>query len=90
MKINPQSVINYAAAMRDRQDSMDLLTKYHDRILLIAGEFDQNVPLEKSKEMAGILDKDNVHVIPLSAHMSLFERSDLCYDIIRKFVIKIQ
>ena len=83
-------MINYAAAMRDRQDSMDLLTKYHDRILLIAGEFDQNVPLEKSKEMAGILDKDHAHIIPESAHMSLFEQSELCYDIIRKFVKKIQ
>lgn len=86
--IKRESVMKYAAAMRDRTDSIDLLKRYHDRILLIAGEFDQNIPLEKSKEMAGILDKENSHIIPDSAHMSLFEQSELCYDAIRKFVRK--
>lgn len=83
------SVIKYAAAMRDRADSMDLLKTYHDRILLIAGEFDQNVPLKKSKAMAKILDKRNAHFIPESAHMSLFEQSDMCYEIIREFAHRI-
>ncbi|MCK5704858.1 MAG: alpha/beta hydrolase, partial [Cyclobacteriaceae bacterium] len=86
--IKPESVIKYAAAMRDREDSIELLRKYHDRILLIAGEFDQNIPLEKSTEMAALLDKDNSHIIPDSAHMSLFEQSELCYNAIRKFVRK--
>jgi len=86
--IKPDAVKNYAAAMRDRLDSIDLLKKYHDRIMLIAGEFDQNVPLATSKEMAGILDIGNAHILPDSAHMSLFEQSDLCYDAIRKFVRK--
>jgi pimeloyl-ACP methyl ester carboxylesterase len=86
--IKPDAVKNYAAAMRDRLDSTDLLKKYHDRIMLIAGEFDQNVPLAASKEMAGILDVGNAHIMPDSAHMSLFEQSDLCNDAIRKFVRK--
>lgn len=88
LSIKQESVMKYAAAMRDRGDSLDLLKLYHDRILLISGEFDQNVPLEKSKEMAGILDSDNSHIIPSSAHMSLFEQSGLCYEAIRKFVAK--
>lgn len=88
LSIKPESVIKYAAAMRDRGDSMDLLKQYHDRILLIAGEFDQNVSLDKSKEMAEMIGDDNSHVIPNSAHMSLFEQSELCYDAIRKFVRK--
>lgn len=86
--IRPESVMKYATAMRDREDSIDLLKTYHDRILLIAGEFDQNVPLEKSKEMAELLDSDNSHIIPNSAHMSIFEQSELCYAAIRKFVEK--
>lgn len=84
--IAPESVVSYATAMRDRVDSIDLLKLYHERILLISGEFDQNVPLEKSKEMAAIIDDNNSHIIPNSAHMSLFEQSELCYDSIRKFV----
>lgn len=86
--IKPESVKNYAAAMRDRQDSKALLEKYHDRILLIAGEYDQNVPLQKSKEMSVILDSGNAHIIPDSAHMSLFEQSDLCYEVLRNFLRK--
>jgi len=88
LSIRPESVMEYAAAMRDREDSVDLLKKNHNRILLIAGEFDQNVPLVKSKEMAGILDRENSYIIPDSAHMSVFEQSELCYDAIRKFVRK--
>lgn len=86
--VQPESVIKYAVAMRDRGDSIDLLKKYRDRIMLISGEFDQNVPLKKSMEMADILDKENTHVIKDSAHMSLFEQSDICYEAIRKFVKK--
>lgn len=84
--ISAESVMKYAAAMRDRVDSTDLLKKFHDRILLISGEYDQNVPLEKSLEMAALLDQKNVHIIKESAHMSLFEQSEACYDAIRNFV----
>lgn len=88
LSIKADSVIKYAVAMRDRGDSLDLLKLYHDRILLISGEFDQNVLLHKSKKMAEIIDDDNAHIIPKSAHMSLFEQSELCYNAIRKFVGK--
>lgn len=83
--IKSASVIKYAAAMRDRRDSLDILKEYHDRILLISGEHDQNVPLEKSKEMAQILEKENAHIIPNSAHMSIFEQRELCSMAIKNF-----
>lgn len=86
MTIEPESVMKYAVAMRDRVDSTDLLHKFHDRIMLISGQYDQNVPLEKSMEMAKILDDVNVHIVKDSAHMSLFEQSALCYEAIRAFV----
>ena len=83
--INPESVMGYAAAMRDRKDSTDLLKDYSDQILLIAGEQDQNVPLDQTIQMARYILQENVHVMPESAHMSLFEQPDACYDAIRKF-----
>ena len=83
--IRPEAVINYAAAMRDRRDGINLLKKHPDDILLIAGEYDQNVPLEKTKEMAAMLNKDNVYIMPRSAHMSVFEQRERCYQAIRKF-----
>jgi pimeloyl-ACP methyl ester carboxylesterase len=87
--IAPEAVMYYAAAMRDRQDSIDLLKKYSGKILVIAGEHDQNVPLTKTREMAAYLPEGHVHIIPESAHMSLFEESRMCYDAIRKFATKI-
>lgn len=89
LSIGPQSVMKYAAAMRDRAGSIDLLQKRKDRILLIAGEYDQNVPLEKSLEMAALLENENVHIVKESAHMSVFEQSELCYKVIREFVNKL-
>ncbi len=88
LSIKPQSVMGYAAAMRDRVDSLDLLEAYSDSILLLAGEADQNVPLEKTTEMAKYLASENVHILPESAHMSLFEQSELCFDAIRLFAAK--
>lgn len=88
LSIAPEAVTYYASAMRDRQDSMDLLKKYPEKILLLAGEHDQNVPLEKTRKMAKYLPENHVHIIPESAHMSLFEQSQLCYKAIRDFARK--
>lgn len=85
MSIQPESVILYAAAMRDRVESIDLLTKYPDRVLLISGEYDQNVPLQKSREMAAYLKSSHFHIMPESAHMSWYEQRDLSSAAIRQF-----
>lgn len=88
LTLSPESVIRYAAAMRERPDSMDLLKDFPEHMMLIAGEQDQNVPLEKTKEMAQYLPEANVHMMPQSAHMSLFEQSEKCYRAIRAFARK--
>ena len=84
--IVPEAVTGYASAMRDRMDSIHLLKENSERVLLIGGEYDQNVPLEKTRNMAKLIDKKHVHIIPDSAHMSLFEQPQLCYSAIRGFV----
>lgn len=89
LSIKPESVMRYAAAMRDRGDGTDLLKKYPEKIMLIGGENDQNVPIEKTKEMAVYLPVDHTFILPESAHMSLFEQSQLCYDAIRQFAGKL-
>lgn len=83
--ISPEAVMYYAAAMRDRPDSTDLLIKYGERIFLIAGEFDQNVPLEKSKIIASHLPKNHAQIMPESAHMSVFEQSEQSCRAVRTF-----
>jgi pimeloyl-ACP methyl ester carboxylesterase len=88
--IEPGSVMNYAAAMRDREDSTTLLKDHPERVSLIAGDHDQNVPLEKSRLMATYLLNDHTHILPDSAHMCLFEQSGQTYDAIRSFATKIR
>jgi pimeloyl-ACP methyl ester carboxylesterase len=86
LSLETDVVAGYAAAMRDRKDSMELLRKYSDKILLIAGEHDQNVPLEKSKKMAAYLKTNNTYIMPESAHMSLFEQPKACTTAVRSFL----
>ena len=88
LSIKPESVMSYAAAMRDRVSSIDLLESNPDLILLISGEEDQNVPIDISRQMGKLLNNENVHFMPESAHMSVFEHRDLSYDAIRSFARK--
>lgn len=89
-KIDKRAVMAYAAAMRDRSDNMDILKQNAERFLLISGAEDQNIPLDASREMAGLLLPENAHIIQGTAHMSMFEKEALTIDIIRKFSRKSQ
>ena len=86
LTIKPGSVMKYAAAMRERPDSTDLLKQYPSRIMLISGRHDQNVPIQKSEEMAELLGHRHVTFVDDSAHMSLFEQPEICYEAVRNFV----
>ncbi len=90
MKIVPEAVINYARAMRDRVVSIDLLSLHRKKILLISGEQDQNVPLHKTQEMSQYLLPENVHILPDTAHMGMFEQRDMAINILRAFARKHQ
>ena len=85
MKIAPEAVTNYARAMRDRGDSTGLLAKYRDKILLISGEKDQNVPLDHAKKMATHLLSKNFHVLPDTAHMGMYEQKNTSLKVVRDF-----
>jgi pimeloyl-ACP methyl ester carboxylesterase len=82
---DPETVMAYASAMKNRQDLMEMLTKYSDQVLLIAGMEDQNVPLAVSQQMARLLDPRHVHILPETAHMSMFEQKDAAVGGIRSF-----
>lgn len=85
-----ETVTAYAAAMRDRKDNLDMLKQNSGMALLISGAEDRNVPVQAAREMAKLLNKDNVHILSESAHMSMFEKEAETIDIVRQFVRKIQ
>jgi pimeloyl-ACP methyl ester carboxylesterase len=82
---SPETVMAYASAMRDRYDSFDLLKNNSDKALLIAGEKDQNVPIESSLKMAKVMPENQVYILPDTAHMGMFEQEELSAEIIRTF-----
>jgi pimeloyl-ACP methyl ester carboxylesterase len=82
---DPETVIAYASAMKNRPDLTELLTRYSDKVLLIAGMEDQNVPLAVSQRMARSLDQRHVHILPETAHMTMFEQKDAAAGGIRSF-----
>jgi pimeloyl-ACP methyl ester carboxylesterase len=85
-----QTVMAYAAAMRDRPDGMDVLRKYAAVTLLIAGEHDQNVPLEKSRAMAAFLPPGRAHILPGTAHMAMFEQPYSSLEAVLNFAAEIR
>ncbi len=86
LKTDPEAVKAYAAAMRDRPDSTDLLRSSARRAFLISGELDSSVTLEASISMQKLLPKNRVHILPDTAHMAMFEQKDLSLELIRGFV----
>ncbi len=85
---SPEAVAAYAAAMRDRPDHMAVLSNYRSKVLLIAGEYDQNVPLEVSVAMGARLDPKNVHILPDTAHMAMYEQPEMATAALRDFVTR--
>jgi len=87
-KTDKRAVMAYAAAMRDRSDNLELLKQNSETFLLISGAEDQNIPLDASREMAGLLLPENAHILDGTAHMSMFEKEALTIDIVRQFARK--
>jgi pimeloyl-ACP methyl ester carboxylesterase len=81
----PESVQKYAAAMRDRSDSFELLKKSSQKALLISGENDISVSLEAAKRMASVLPAGRANILPNTAHMAMFEQKETSIEILRSF-----
>lgn len=89
LKLSAAAVAAYAAAMRDRPDGTAVLKANKSNTLIIAGENDQNVPREVSMNMKALIDERHFHLLPASAHMSMYEQKDKVLEIIRGFIEKV-
>ncbi|AKG36361.1 alpha/beta fold hydrolase [Paenibacillus durus] len=82
-KTPPQGAIGAALAMRERPDRRDVISASELPVLLVAGEKDGLVPVERTFTS----DKRNVTkaVISGAGHMSLFEEPEQLADVIKDF-----
>ena len=80
------SIIKTQLAMRDREDSLEVLKALSCPILFIVGKDDQSVPLEKSMEQCSIPKNSVVHIYENVAHMGMIEEKAATLKALENFV----
>jgi len=72
--VNPETVINYSIAMRDRPDRTYLLPKLSGKILFVCGMQDNFISIRENKvQMEMITDHFHTHILSNCAHMAMYE-----------------
>ncbi|MBL3654588.1 alpha/beta fold hydrolase [Fulvivirga sediminis] len=80
------ALIQYAKAMRDRYDRTDVLKQSGKPFLIIAGDNDIAVSVDKSKEMADISLNSTFVLLNETGHKGMFEKPVETQRAILKFV----
>jgi pimeloyl-ACP methyl ester carboxylesterase len=80
-----ETVIAYTAAMRDREEKVDVLQFFTEKVLIIAGDKDNAVPVEKSKEMETLAPQTYFYLLEETGHMGMIERKSETMSIVRNF-----
>ncbi len=78
----------YTLAMRDRADSISLLSEIHKPVLFIAGEKDAGIPVDAVKKQAHLNPSSELHILPGVAHMGMVESENQTLEIVRRFIKK--
>ena len=82
-KTNPEALIDYTIAMRDRKDYRAILRELEIPVNAIAGDLDPYFSVEDLEQaLAGV---GRVHVLPKVAHMGMTENPEGAAEAIRKF-----
>lgn len=85
-KTSPETVMEYARAMRDRESSVDFIKKYQKSVMFIVGEKDRSLPLKKSLDQAVM--PANSHLLRLkdTGHMGMYEKPEETLRFVEKFI----
>ncbi len=86
LKTSGQSFREYARAMRDRDDNVDLLKRFQKPAMMIIGENDGSVPLEKSIEQSKMLQRPYILTLKETGHMGMFERPVETFNFLHNFL----
>ena len=86
LKTSPETIIEYARAMRDRESSVDFIKRYKKPVMFITGDKDKSIPFKKSMEQSVL--PYNSHMLKLHdvAHMGMFEKPDETLRFVQKFI----
>ena len=73
-------------AMAARPDRTHVLQKAHYPVLLVLGDQDQIIPLDKAVRLADLSDRISVSVIEQAGHLSMVEQPQQSIQVLRNFL----
>jgi pimeloyl-ACP methyl ester carboxylesterase len=82
----PETLVAYTRAMRDRPDRTSVLAGFAGKILLLAGEFDNLIPVASIEEQARYCQQPVVAVLQGVAHMGMLENEAETVSVLRVFL----
>ena len=85
-EIEPDTLIAYQAAMRQRMDYSDRLHELNIPLLLVAGEQDEVISLQESLKQCGRTMVTEWVVIPETGHMAMLEQPEKTVTVLRNFM----
>lgn len=87
-KTSPESIVYYAAAMRDRPDCSEFLNITDKPVLIVGGRFDSIIPPVVCGQIAALQSGIDLFILEHSSHTGMLEEPAECAKIIRNFVKK--
>lgn len=81
---NPEAAKQTLLAMKNRPDRNEVIRNSTIPVLLVAGDLDKIIPVEKTFSVEG--SHIQTKIIKQSGHMSMYEQPEALYEIMRKFL----
>lgn len=86
---NPDALVLYLKAMKQRPATTNVLKTITKPVLFIMGEEDKAVPLEDALQQCHLPRISYIHILTTTAHMGMIENTSLCNSLIDHFLEKI-
>lgn len=89
IQASADAVKAYTVAMRDRDDTTEVLRAFGGPVLIIGGDSDKGIPADTLLKQGELNKNISVHILPQTGHMGMVERLEETSGILRDFLRKI-
>ena len=84
---SPDALVSYYEAMMKRPDRTSVLKNTKNRVLFIAGEHDNAIPLDDVLKQSHLPEKSYIHLLKNSGHMGMMEETEKSNRILEEFLV---
>ncbi len=75
MDVGPDAFVAQSLALRDRPDHSEALRAFKGPALVLCGEEDRLCPVERHRQIAGLMDAAELVIVPGAGHISTLENA---------------